>query len=195
MSAVPLLAGFDAPVREAQQAFRCILDALARPGRLQQLPCPVEQPPGMGAAMAAVVLSLADHETPVWLAPGLTNAAAYAGFHTGCPVVDHLAAATFVLTAAADAPPLDDLPPGSDAYPDRSATLVIEVASLTAGPPLTLTGPGIRDRTALRVDGLPRGFTAAWARNTARYPRGVDVLLTAGDRICGLPRTVTIREA
>ena len=70
---------------------------------------------------------------------------------------------------------------------------------------LTVQKPGGRPRRYLRVKGqpliplpdLPRtdpAFVAAWAANRARFPRGVDVVLCAGDRIAALPRSVTIEE-
>jgi hypothetical protein len=44
------------------------------------------------------------------------------------------------------------------------------------------------------VDGAPLGFLAAWQANRARVPRGVDVILCAGERLAALPRTVAIAE-
>ncbi len=46
----------------------------------------------------------------------------------------------------------------------------------------------------LHVDGLPADFIAQWAANHALYPRGVDMVLCAGDRLCALPRSVQIGE-
>ncbi|HZF78124.1 MAG TPA: phosphonate C-P lyase system protein PhnH [Acetobacteraceae bacterium] len=46
----------------------------------------------------------------------------------------------------------------------------------------------------LLVGGLPPGFVAAWGANRARFPRGIDVILCAGDRVAALPRTVRIEE-
>jgi alpha-D-ribose 1-methylphosphonate 5-triphosphate synthase subunit PhnH len=44
------------------------------------------------------------------------------------------------------------------------------------------------------VAGAPQGFMAEWAANAVRFPRGVDVILCAGDTIAALPRSVSIRE-
>ena len=49
---------------------------------------------------------------------------------------------------------------GDPAYPDQSATLLIEATDLERGRALTLSGPGIQDRAALHVDGLEEGFLA-----------------------------------
>jgi alpha-D-ribose 1-methylphosphonate 5-triphosphate synthase subunit PhnH len=65
---------------------------------------------------------------------------------------------------------------------------------LVAGDGWRLTGPGIQHEHRLHVLGAPAGFVAAWARNQALFPRGIDVLLSAGDSIAALPRSVTIAE-
>ncbi len=52
------------------------------------------------------------------------------------------------------------------AFPDRSATLLTEVASLADGDTLTLRGPGIETTQVLRVAGLPADFRAGWRANT-----------------------------
>jgi alpha-D-ribose 1-methylphosphonate 5-triphosphate synthase subunit PhnH len=83
---------------------------------------------------------------------------------------------------------------GTEEEPQDGATLILEVAGLEENAGWRLTGPGIRDFHALRVIGAPPGFVAGWARNRARFPRGVDVILTADDRLAALPRTVRIEE-
>jgi alpha-D-ribose 1-methylphosphonate 5-triphosphate synthase subunit PhnH len=68
------------------------------------------------------------------------------------------------------------------------------VAGLIADEGWRLTGPGIQHEHHLRVLGAPADFVSAWARNQALFPRGVDVLLCAGDSIAALPRSVMIAE-
>ena len=38
--------------------------------------------------------------------------------------------------------------------------------------------------------GLPAGFPAQWRANNAGFPLGVDLLLTAGDQLCAMTRTI-----
>jgi alpha-D-ribose 1-methylphosphonate 5-triphosphate synthase subunit PhnH len=45
------------------------------------------------------------------------------------------------------------------------------------------------------VRGLPDGFWRALRENNDRFPRGVDVLLTAGRHLVALPRTTRIAAA
>jgi alpha-D-ribose 1-methylphosphonate 5-triphosphate synthase subunit PhnH len=67
-----------------------------------------------------------------------------------------------------------------------------QVTDLQAGSGWRLTGPGIETAARLAVDGLPPAFLDAWAGNRALFPRGVDLFLTAGDRVAALPRTVRV---
>lgn len=187
--------GFAKPVGDAQRCFRGVLDALARPGRIVELADLPAPPAGLGAAQNAVLLALADIDTPVWLPPELRNAAAghYVRFHCGCRLTTSLEDAHFVVLASlAELPALDDLRLGDPAFPDRSATLIVEVAGLEAGGPLRLSGPGIESEASLAVAGWRTATTDFLRENRRRFPLGVDLLLTCDTRLAGLPRTVRI---
>ena len=191
-----LTAGFAAPVRDAQATFRALLDAMARPGTIANLPTPAEPPPApLCPAGAAAALALCDVDTPVWLEGGLAKGGvpAWLRFHCGCPIVPEAASAAFAFGEDA-APDMQALDEGSDLYPDRSTTLVLHVASLSAGALLRLTGPGIEEATQIRVAGLCADFVAQRAENRKKYPRGVDCILVAGKQALCLPRS-TIVEA
>ncbi len=194
-----LTPGFDDPVLDAQACFRAVLDAMSRPGRLLRLAVPPEPPSGLSPAAAAVLLTLADADTPLRLAAGPV-AEAWARFHCGAPPAE-AAEALFVLDAEAR---IAALHPGTDEEPETGATLILEVAGFLEGADVAegtgwrLTGPGIECEHRLAVIGAPPGFLGAdfladWAANGARYPRGVDVILCAGDSIAALPRTTRIK--
>lgn len=185
-----LAAGFADPVLDAQACFRAVLEAMARPGRVQRVAAPVEAPPPVGPAAAAVLLTLADADTPVWLDAG-APAEAWLRFHAGSPVVAAPAEASFLL-ACQRPPRLRDLAPGTEEEPHRSATLIVQVAALEEGAGWRLTGPGIEREHRLLVGGLPAGFPAEWAANHAFFPRGVDIVFCAGDRLAALPRTTAL---
>jgi alpha-D-ribose 1-methylphosphonate 5-triphosphate synthase subunit PhnH len=187
--------GFADPVLDGQAAFRAVLQAMSRPGQVQQVPRVPEPPPGLSPAAAAVLLALVDAETKLCLAAG-PQAEAWVRFHCGAPFAPP-AAAAFVLDPAARLPDLD---PGTEEEPERGASLILEVEALEEAPLQSsgawrLTGPGIRDEHRLLVRGVPAGFLADWAGNRRRAPGGVDVILCAGDRIAALPRSVAIAEA
>ncbi len=183
---------FADPVRDAQQCFRAVLEAMSRPGRVQRLPPGFAPPPGLDPATAAVLLTLADAETPLHHDAG--NAAdAWLRFHCGSPAAAPERAA-FVLATAAP-PALALLDAGSDEEPERGATLILQVASLTEGRGWCLSGPGIEARHRLAVAGLPADFLPQWQARRGLFPRGVDVVLCAGHDIAALPRTTLIEES
>ena len=92
-------------------------------------------------------------------------------------------------------PALDQLPAGTHEMPERSATLILQVRAIGQGRRYRLFGPGLREPTLLDVDGLPAEFAAAWARNHACFPCGIDLVLCAGPHLAALPRSVTVTEA
>jgi alpha-D-ribose 1-methylphosphonate 5-triphosphate synthase subunit PhnH len=193
---IALAPGFANPPLAAQAVFRRLLDAMARPGTVASLEAPPAPPP-LAAAAGAIALTLCDADTAVWLDPALrtSEVIAWLRFHAGCRIVEAPEAAAFAFGAEASALPLDRLSTGSDEFPDRSATAVLQVARFGAGTLLTLTGPGIETTATLHVEGLPTGFIA-WRRgNHTAYPRGVDVILAAGTAIAALPRSTVVTEA
>jgi alpha-D-ribose 1-methylphosphonate 5-triphosphate synthase subunit PhnH len=188
-----LTPGFADPVPAAQACFRALLEAMARPGRVQRLAELPDAPAPLVPAAAAALLTLADAETPVWTDAG-PAAEQWLRFHAGCPLVTDPAAAAFLL-ATGTPPALATLDPGIEEEPHRSATLILQVAALAEGDGWALSGPGIETVHRLCVAGLHAGFAADWAANAARFPRGVDVVLCAGPHLAALPRTTRIEEA
>lgn len=188
-----LLPGFADPALDAQRCFRALLEAMARPGRIQRLPGLPRPPSPLAPAAGAVLLALADADTPVWQDAG-EDAAAWLRFHAGCPLVGEPAAAQFLLASGA-MPALALLDAGTEEEPQLSATLVVQVAALAEGHGWTLTGPGIEAAHRLHVAGLPADFPAQWAANQARFPRGVDLVLCCGQALAALPRTTKLETA
>lgn len=194
MSAVQPLPGFPAPVDDAQRVFRAVMSALAEPGRIVPLAGLPTPPSPLSATAAAIALALADYETPIALAPALAGdaAAAFLRFHTGAAVVADTGRAAFVIADAAGFEGLEGLAVGTLDYPDRSATLILQVDALAADGPLTLAGPGVPGSRRLGIDPLPSTLVPALAANRALFPRGVDLLLAAPDAVAGLPRSTTV---
>ena len=186
-----LVPGFTDPVHDAQASFRAILDAMAHPGRIKELPVSLAAAPPapLGVAAAAIALTLCDIDTPIWLDRPLAAALSYLAFHCSAPPAASPVDARFAFIAdAAALPSLEGFALGSDEYPDRSTTLVIEVAGLTAGRGMRLAGPGIRGEALLGVAGLPARLLEERAALVALLPRGLDVILVSGTRLAALPR-------
>ncbi len=181
-----LTGGFgDAPVDSAR-AFRGAMNAMARPGRIEEL-AGAKPPVPLSVAAGVLVLTLCDAETPVFLA-GDHDAPAvreWITFHTGAPFAGP-EGAMFALGSWKALGPLDAYPVGRPEYPDRSTTLIVEMPELVAEGAV-LRGPGIRDTARLR---LPE--VAAFQRNASAFPLGLDFFFTCGDRAAALPRTTKV---
>jgi alpha-D-ribose 1-methylphosphonate 5-triphosphate synthase subunit PhnH len=188
-----LAPGFSDPGHDAQRLFRAVLDAFAHPGRIMSLPDPPAGPGTISPATAAYLLTLVDRDTPLWLAPEFERPAVrdFVRFHTGAPIVARRDEAVFAVLAH-DTASLDGFAIGTDPYPDRSATLVIEVPVLGAGAARRWHGPGIDGRATVAVGGLGADFWQAWADNHALFPCGVDVVFAAGSQLLALPRSIAV---
>ncbi len=181
--------GFSDPSIQAAWGFRAAMNAMARPGDIlavqgAQAPAPVSE------AAAVLLLVLCDPDTPVWLAPSHDSDALrrWVAFHTGAPIVAARGEAAFALGTWDSLAPLRDYRIGSAEYPDRSATLIVEMDDLRAEGAV-LTGPGIRE-----VAGLNLPDVAAFRANRALFPLGLDFFFTCGDRLAALPRSTRVTD-
>jgi alpha-D-ribose 1-methylphosphonate 5-triphosphate synthase subunit PhnH len=195
MNAAHTLApGLPDGVHDSQQAFRAVLDALARPGQVCTIG-PALPGVALGGALARLLLSLSDDETPVWWQCADADLQHWLRFHTGAPVAERPQAASFaVFTDFAQGFALSDFAAGTAAAPEFSATLLIELPSLVDGPALEWRGPGIETLQRVGLQGLPDDFWAQWQANHAAFPQGLDIVFTCGDEALGLPRTTRVRR-
>jgi alpha-D-ribose 1-methylphosphonate 5-triphosphate synthase subunit PhnH len=178
---------------DSQRLFRAVLEAFSHPGRIVALPQPPDGVGPLSAAATAFVLTLVDRDTPLWLAPAFDVAAVrdFVRFHTGAPIMARNEA-LFALLTPDRAPLLESFAVGSDPYPDRSATLIVEVPSLSDGPARSLRGPGIQGRATARIAGLASSFWFEWKANNALFPCGIDVVFTADAELLALPRSIVV---
>ncbi|GIT90652.1 carbon-phosphorus lyase subunit PhnH [Jannaschia pagri] len=186
MQAQVLSGGFSAPAIQSAQAFRGIMEAMARPGTIHTVTGSTPPAP-LSAAAGAVLLTLCDADTPVHLA-GARDCAevrAWLAFHTGAPVTDP-SSCMFAVGTWEALGPLTAFPVGSSEYPDRSTTLIVETPDLQPQG-ATLTGPGIKDRASLSVPDV-----GALQANHALFPLGLDFIFTSGDRLAALPRSTEV---
>ena len=191
-----LPAGFAEKVLSAQCTFRSVMDAMARPGSVARIVAEVGTPAAMMRGTAAIALTLFDHDTPIWLDPAMsetTEVTKWLKFHTGAPVVADSSICHFAVVGdAAALPTLDRFAFGSNEYPDRSTTLILQVESLTQGQDFELRGPGIDGAAVLRAAVQPADLFERLDINAALFPRGIDVVLVAGDAIVAIPRTTRL---
>jgi alpha-D-ribose 1-methylphosphonate 5-triphosphate synthase subunit PhnH len=149
--------------------------------------------------MAALVLTLCDMDTLLWLDPSAASPEAlrFVRFHCGSPQASAPHEADFgVVLEPRDMPALSAFAPGTAEYPERSATVLVWSANLGLACDGTLAaairGPGIDGRGELPLHWLPEGFAAQWRANAGLFPCGVDVILAGPGAVVGLPRTVTM---
>jgi alpha-D-ribose 1-methylphosphonate 5-triphosphate synthase subunit PhnH len=190
--------GFPDAVSGPQAVFRIAMDAMARPGRCLSIAPGLAPPRPLGSASAALLLTLCDFETPVWLDPPLAAEAGvpeYVRFHTGARLVASPAEAAWaVVSDTSRMPPLSGFAQGTPDYPDRSATLILEVEALSASG-WRLEGPGIAGHTLFSASRLPGDFVEQMRANRRRFPCGVDIFFTSGREIAALPRSTRLMEA
>lgn len=181
-----LAPGFANPAHDAAHAFRAAMTAMAQPGTIQTVTGPVPPAP-LSVAAAVLLLTLCDPDTRVHLAGGhdTPNVRRWLTFHTGAQITPSRDC-TFAVGDWAALLPLTDYPAGTPEYPDRSATLIVAMSALAAEGAV-LSGPGIRDTARLSLPD-PQPLRA----NAARFPLGIDLFLTAGDRLAALPRSTRI---
>ena len=188
-----LPAGFVDKVLSAQSTFRSVMDAMARPGSVQRIVAAAGTPMPMMRGTAAIALTLFDHDTPIWLDPRMSqtsDVAKWLKFHTSAPVIADSSVCSFALIGDAGAlPALDRFAFGSNEYPDRSTTLILQVERLTDGPAVELRGPGIDGTALLRATIQPSDLFERLAINVTLFPRGIDVVLVHDDAIVAIPRT------
>lgn len=185
MESSSLTGGFAQPPQDSANAFRGIMRAMACPGTICDVLGAVPPAP-LSVAAGTVLITLCDHDTSVHLAGRYDTQAIrdWITFQTGSPLAP-AADAQFVLGDWQDID-LSNLAIGTSEYPDRSATVIVELPELAAEG-ATLKGPGIKDATMLNLPDLAR-----FQQNAALFPLGLDFMFTCGAQIAALPRSTKV---
>ncbi|SFU13233.1 alpha-D-ribose 1-methylphosphonate 5-triphosphate synthase subunit PhnH [Pseudovibrio denitrificans] len=189
--------GFADPVHNAQSIFRSTMNALAQPGTVQQLDDLTLTPPApLSVAATALVLTLCDYDTPLWLDPALAadeSVKNYIRFHTAAPFVESPADAAFALVSNTKLlPAIASFSAGTAEYPDRSTTIILMVDELTEDTGVTLKGPGIKTEKQFSITPAPATFWQQMQDNSTLYPLGIDVIFAGANQVAGLPRSTKI---
>jgi alpha-D-ribose 1-methylphosphonate 5-triphosphate synthase subunit PhnH len=189
--------GFADQALDSARGFRLMLDAMAHPGRILPMPIVIDAPAPLLPTAATICLTLCDYDTPLWLdeAYRLPSALDYVRFHTGAPIVEDIAKASFLLCSPDSAAmALASANRGSAEYPDTSATLIVQLPAFPSDGYLTLAGPGIDGARAFSTCGLAPRFWDLMADNHAGFPLGSDVFFATASEIAALPRSTRIKR-
>jgi len=190
------MVGFADPVADAQRTFRATLQAMSRPTLPVALEVGALGPASLTGPAAALVLTLFDDSTAVWLDGSLRNDAElsnWISFHTAAKIVDDPAASDFALVASSQAiPALNSFGIGTDEAPHTSTTVVAMIDGRGEHTTVVAEGPGFPAPATWDAP-FPHDLVAEWARNGLLFPRGVDLLLAGDQHIVALPRTTRLR--
>ena len=188
--------GMSDPTLQSQRIFRAIMDAMARPGTIKLVKTDAKPPAGLSPLAAAVLATLADADTSLWLDEALKTNPAIANwlsFHIGASLATEPSQAAFaVMSDAGKIASLDMFAQGTQSYPDRSTTMIIVVEALHEEGDWLLSGPGIKTEQRFGVAPISPLFFDQWSANNARFPRGMDVIFLSEEAIACLPRTTRI---
>lgn len=185
----------------SQRVFRVVLDALARPGQLGQLPAQ----PGV-APVLLPLLALADLDTAACVLTGSDSGTGWADLvtlATSAPAVPVDRARLVAALRPIRPDELRALPRGTALAPEDGALVTLAVATelwsaptarTTRATRFRLAGPGIPGRRETLLP-MSAELLTARAEAVAGYPAGIDLLLVdPAGRVLGLPRTTTIEE-
>ncbi|WP_395306834.1 phosphonate C-P lyase system protein PhnH [Mycobacterium sp. AMU20-3851] len=178
-------------VHDSRAAFLACMQAFCAPGT------PIESPAVQGlsdhpelARAGAVLLALLDRGLTLG-AGGGEAALRLAGIVSESTGADPAGAdiADWVLVHGPAATAITQARRGTRRTPETGATVV--VATSAEARPITLSGPGLRQRTTVY---LPLDALAlhAFAAANAAQPTGVDVLIATPECLIGMPRSVTV---
>lgn len=205
------------PVFDAQEHYRLLLDAMARPGKINILQRLLLSVPAASQTVAAPVFTdaaalvgfaLLNSDVSFYVdGPGADLATRYLIVNTSARP-EALEEADFVFASGhVPSNTVDAMKKGSLPYPEEGATLVASVGALATEPSglgtqnghpgsdlaLTLQGPGIAGKKTFFVRGLNATLIEALQQSNTEFPLGVDLILTDGDgRVACIPRSSRI---
>lgn len=181
-----------------QEAFRSLLNAMARPGSIWQ--APIHPQGGQFGAALSLLEAVLDHEVTFAVLPPRADLTETLLRLTGSRVAPPETADYLLCTGEGILTAVRAAKTGTPEFPDRSATVIAAISAVSGqagdGEALTLCGPGIKDTATVWIAGLPAGLLDARAEQNAELPMGVDLVLVAPDGTftCLSRYTVPVRE-
>ena len=191
-------------IHDSRRAFRTLMMSLAFPGVIRKLnPVPlVINPPAIGFILQPF-LTLLDLEVTFHVHATdddvRKEVSRYIEVNTHS-MSANLDRADFVLCLS---PSLngkfETVKQGTLPNPHQSATVFYFVKKITDHPhggdvSFCLSGPGIRSKQVVYIDGMDPDEPEQWRQNRTQYPMGADIYLVShSGKIIGIPRSVNIK--
>lgn len=167
-----------------QQIFRALMEAMARPGTVQDIRHSLDSAP----AWRGVLASLLDTKTSFADCHNLLEDRDWPLFQAVQAAAEQADYLLCLGNAVADISPRV----GTLSCPDQAATIVLNVESLgTGNTEIRLKGPGIRDVLSLQIDGLEKSWLTFRAENIS-FPLGIDLILVDHHQLAAIPRTTSL---
>ena len=168
--------------------FREIMMAMAKPGKIRTLTGGFGPEP-LSISTSNLILTLCDPETKISLLGKYDREFVrdWIVFHTNA-TFSLPAEADFVIGTWKDIKPLSQFKCGTEEYPDRSATIILETEKLE-NLGISLRGPGIKTSIELTIPDRELLYF-----NQSLYPMGLDFFLCCNDKLSGLPRSTRLVE-
>ena len=167
-----------------QQNYRALLEVMSRPGRIEDI-----LRGDSDTAYLAVLATLLDGEVSLSDPNGLLKESHWPLLQAKHALTDE---ADYILCQG-DQPPSLQPRLGTLPCPEKSATLVIAVGSLTTGRlHIQLTGPGVNGIADVPISGLHPDWIVQREDWVCAFPLGVDMILVDDTAAMALPRTTKV---
>ena len=191
-------ASFD-EVFDSQRNFRTLMDGMSRPGKIFKLYKHnfLKSPEGLNPNVLTVLKTLGDNN--ITFSHNNETVERYIEINTGM-LPDEIDKADYVLFDGKEFnQSICSVNTGSLEFPENSATVIITVESILSGlykntfmnkTELHMTGPGVKDRNIVTVEGLDKKYLKSISEINSVFPLGIDVIFvdTEGNITC-MPRT------
>ncbi len=182
-------------VFEAQEHFRLIMDAMAKPGSIKTLDSEITVYEGFSKASALIGFALLDSNTSFYQNYD-ENLDQYLILNTSSsPKSPENADFLFLKESNIELEAIEEAAIGEPEYPEKGAFLIIEVSKISdeafsKSLELILKGPGVKGSKSIHVGGLKTKVLEAIQEKNMEYPLGVDTILTdsSGTLVC-IPRS------
>lgn len=182
-------------VFEAQEHFRLIMDAMAKPGSIKTLDSEIIVYEGFSKASALIGFALLDSNTGFYQNYE-ENLDQYLILNTSSsPKSPENADFLFLKEPNIEFQAIEEAAIGEPEYPEKGAFLIIEVSKISdeafsKSLELILKGPGVKGSKSIHVGGLSKKVLEAIQEKNMEYPLGVDTILTdpSGTLVC-IPRS------